>query len=150
MKFQNLQFESVYSDTDQPDKQGRWMRKCYFNKAVLIATVTRLEHEHLTVYTVHTFFPVNMNVDPLYIGRFDNYRAAQRCIADQWELFCAMVYDGNERFRQYQVQNQKDMYTWKKEQELKNLAEWVKTLFLGSALIAAIIFLLKWISELNN
>jgi hypothetical protein len=91
-----------------------------------------------------------MNVDPLYIARFDNYRDAQRCIADQWELFCAMVYDGNERIRQCELQNQKEMYTWKKEQELKNTADWTKALFLAVALMAAVIFLLKWISELNS
>lgn len=57
-----------YSETDEPDKQGRWARICYF-KGKLICWVSKTVTIDLpTYYKVTDFFPSMDLANPCYSG----------------------------------------------------------------------------------
>ena len=56
-----------YSDTDTPDRHGRWMRICYYKEnPISLITKTYVE-EHGNCYKVHDFFPSQLSVSPCLV-----------------------------------------------------------------------------------
>lgn len=53
-----------YSSNDEPDKQGRWSRICYY-KGKMISWVSRINHiDHGLYYRINDFFPSIQNDSP--------------------------------------------------------------------------------------
>ena len=59
-----------YSDTDTPDKHGRWARVVYANN-FQIAWISKVEIENKTMYKVNDYFPSIHNDNPCYGGVSD-------------------------------------------------------------------------------
>ena len=81
-----LTWVDVYSKTDEPDKQGRWARKLYYND-LCIGRVNRTEHEGNVIFNVMTFFPVNGNDSPMGWYKCETYKESQDRLIQLWKEF---------------------------------------------------------------
>jgi hypothetical protein len=45
-----------YSETNDYDKQGRWMRTFHY-KNLFIGKISKVRHEGIDIYTLHPYFP---------------------------------------------------------------------------------------------
>ena len=61
-----------YSETEYPDKHGRWARKVYF-KNMMIAWINRVEYNGFVFYTITDYFPSLMQDNPCYTGKDDDF-----------------------------------------------------------------------------
>lgn len=75
-----------YSDTDEPDKQGRWMRLVSYNN-LNIGHISIEFFEESIKYYLASNFPVNNNVSSFYCNHFDTYKEAQDKIESLWNEF---------------------------------------------------------------
>lgn len=82
----DLRWECRYSHDDQPDKMGRWARKCFF-KDHHIAWVNRLEFNGTIRFCVNTQFPVNGNDMPHFCSHFETFKEAKECVDFFWRRF---------------------------------------------------------------
>ena len=83
----NIRWVARYSQTELPDKQGRWARICYF-KGRTIAWITRVQHNEIVVFIPQSYFPVNGNDMPqLCATHFDTFNEAKEAVEYYWEQF---------------------------------------------------------------
>ncbi len=80
----NFNWQPRYSDTNEPDKQGRWSRLCYCNE-ILIAWINRVEYGGQIVFSVTDYFPSNGNSNPCYSGICDNLEDAKDGVEKRFE-----------------------------------------------------------------
>ena len=70
-------WRSRYSDTDLPDKHGRWARLCFYN-GLLIAWITTADSiYHGKYFMVRDFFPSTGNDISQYSGVENDFEAAK-------------------------------------------------------------------------
>ena len=58
---------SRYSETDEPDKHGRWARLYYYN-GVLVSWVSKIKRGSEFVFQTTDFFPSQDGESPCYVG----------------------------------------------------------------------------------
>jgi len=76
-----------YSQNEEPDKQGRWARLCFY-RGFLIAWISRIEHVQAgKFFTVRDFFPTNGNSDPCYAGKETNFEKAKKGVEKRFNEF---------------------------------------------------------------
>lgn len=56
-----------YSDTDKPDKHGRWMRICYYKENVICLISKTNDGDYGTYFKVHDFFPSQLSISPMLV-----------------------------------------------------------------------------------
>lgn len=66
-----------YSDSDLPDKHGRWSRLCFYN-GLLISCISRINNGNRIMYTVRDFFPSTGNDMPEYSGLENDFEIAKK------------------------------------------------------------------------
>jgi hypothetical protein len=71
-----------YSETECPDKYGRWARVVQY-KEITIAYIAQVQG----IYRVHLFFPVNSEANQITIKTFSVYRNAEKWAKKQFETF---------------------------------------------------------------
>ena len=80
-----------YSDTDEPDKFGRWARLATIN-GVAIAWVNRFESDGVVGYDVNCYFPTIKNQDMpnahFVEGAFEE---AKKRVEDEWLTFLKLI-----------------------------------------------------------
>lgn len=84
-----MRWECRYSKDEEPDKMGRWARKCFY-KSLHIAWVNRLQIKDMIRFSVNTQFPVNGNDMPQYCGHFETFKEAKECVEYCWEKFISV------------------------------------------------------------
>jgi len=86
IKDQLLSWESIYSETELPDRHGRWARKCIF-KDRNIGRVSRVEHNGIIVFRASVNFPCNGNDLPWLFANFESFKAAKEYVEYYWSEF---------------------------------------------------------------
>lgn len=82
-----FEWRTRYSETDEPDKQGRWARLCYYN-GLMIAWVNR--HESMFgnfFYTVTDYFPSIKNDNPCFVGKYKDFNYAKSDVEERFNKF---------------------------------------------------------------
>lgn len=87
MRNDQITLETRYSITNEPDKQGRWMRKLIFDNRLHIATVNRVTNGEEVKYSLHTQFPVTMNDMPHHTQLFDTADEAIKFGRWLWDMY---------------------------------------------------------------
>lgn len=65
-----------YSDTDKPDKQGRWARVCFYGD-FLICWISRQQVNETVMYVVKDYFPSSGDSDPCFIEATEDLEKAK-------------------------------------------------------------------------
>jgi hypothetical protein len=76
-----LEWVNRYSDTDEPDKKGRWERICYCNGLRIAVTKMVMEHKSV-MFSTKTFFPYDI---PYYSTTHESFKEAKECVEYQWD-----------------------------------------------------------------
>lgn len=131
MRNDQITLETRYSFTNEPDKQGRWMRKLIFDNRMHIATVNRVTNGEEVKYSLTTQFPVTMNDMPQHTQVFDT--------ADEAIKFGRWLWDMYRNILQYpSATPEPDYAKMASDQKVKDLLEWVAAIWVGIAIIAAL------------
>ena len=91
----NFIWRPRYSDTELPDKNGRWSRLCFYN-GLLIAWISRINNGNKIMYTVRDFFPTTGNDMPEYSGLENDFQTAKKGVEKRFNDFrnaCSLRYD---------------------------------------------------------
>jgi hypothetical protein len=79
-----------YSETDDYDKQGRWMRTFHY-KSLFIGQISKSHHEGVDVYTLRPYFPCGncfTSVHPIVMSKNEG----QTLISELIRLWCGFLY----------------------------------------------------------
>ena len=82
----SIRFTFRYSDTEHPDKYGRWARKFFFRDRH-IAWVSRIEVEDEVLYSISFHFPLNGSDAATHSKIFKSFDEAENCIKEEWDKF---------------------------------------------------------------
>lgn len=90
-----IKYHSRYSETDKPDKQGRWARIATF-KDIRIAWISRVEFtntkgQQVTRFTAELYFPTlytDTGIDSKVCESLDESKAF---IQERWEWFTKQI-----------------------------------------------------------
>ena len=82
----DLIWRARYSDSDLPDKHGRWSRLCFYN-GLLISWISRINNGNRTMYTVRDFFPTTGNDMPEYSGLENDFETAKKGVEKRFNNF---------------------------------------------------------------
>lgn len=88
-------WRSRYSETDLPDKHGRWARLCFYN-CLLIAWISRINNGNKIMYAVRDFFPSTGNDMPEYSGVENDFEKAQIGVErrfDRFKFICSIRFE---------------------------------------------------------
>ena len=102
-----FEWVSRYSETDEPDKHGRWARLCYYN-GLMIAWIER--HELMFgnyIYTVTDYFPSIKNDNPCFVGQHKNFDYAKSDVEKRFVNFLKTV----QQKQKTTIQQRKEKFT---------------------------------------
>lgn len=86
-----ITWKNKYSDTDQPDAEGRWSRVCYYN-GLQIAWVNMVNDNGRTMYIYKTVFPVSGNDMPLGVEVKETFEETKMAVEKLWSKFLQNLY----------------------------------------------------------
>lgn len=98
-----LEIRTRYSETDEPDKNGRWARLVYYNNK-LIAWIS-MDKNVPNYYLTRTFFPVHDNDMPLAHDHFETYQQAIEWVEYHWNQFYKSLLVGFEFYHILMMNN---------------------------------------------
>lgn len=75
-----------YSQTEEPDKQGRWARLCFYRQ-FLIAWISRQKVNDTVVYVVTDYFPSNGNSNPCFVEATEDFEKAKEGVEKRFNEF---------------------------------------------------------------
>lgn len=81
-----IEYFNRYSDTDLPDKMGRWARIAIY-KDIRIAWISRIELKDSTVFSVSCHFPTMQNDTANQHKTVHSLNEAKEFIKERWEWF---------------------------------------------------------------
>lgn len=84
-----LEIRTRYSDTDEPDKDGRWARLVYYNGKLI--TWINKNTEIMDLYLVNTYFPVYESDNPLAKEKFYSFDDAIEWLENAWNEFLLSI-----------------------------------------------------------
>lgn len=89
----NLTWENRYSETDEPDRQGRWLSTCKF-KNLTIGGVIRVKDQHgIYSYLTNGFFPIHKGVNPIHTSTWSTPKQAREALEYYWGKFMRIITD---------------------------------------------------------
>lgn len=75
-----------YSQTEEPDKQGRWARLCFYRQ-FLIAWISRQQVNETVMYVVNDYFPTNGNSNPCFVEATEDFEKAKEGVEKRFNEF---------------------------------------------------------------
>mgnify|MGYP003425618314 CR=1 FL=1 len=85
-----MKYISRYSDTDQPDEQGRWARDVVY-KGVSIAWINRISVDNKIAYSVTLHFPTGQGSNPNASKVCYSYESSQEFVKEMWDYFLNQI-----------------------------------------------------------
>ena len=85
-----ITYTNRYSDTDEPDKHGRWAREVYCN-GFRIGWICLIRGNVGHMYSANCHFPTNGNDSPTEGEVFLSPEGAKAFIAERWEYFLSVI-----------------------------------------------------------
>lgn len=85
-----IQYIERYSDTNEPDKHGRWARMAIY-KDVRIADIVRYETREGIRYVVKCNFPTANSDYPFDIETFEEFSDAKEYLKEAWNKFSKYI-----------------------------------------------------------
>ena len=93
----DLIWRNRYSDSNLPDKHGRWSRLCFYN-GLLIAWISMVESiYHGKYYCVKDFFPSTGNDIPQFSGVEKDFEIAKKGVEERFNKFIEKIITNENR-----------------------------------------------------
>ena len=81
-----IEYFNRYSDTDLPDKMGRWARIGIYNK-IRVSWISRVQTKDKIVFCASCHFPTMQNDTANEHKTFENFEEAKDFVSERWNWF---------------------------------------------------------------
>lgn len=90
IKKHNIEYQNRYSQTDEPDKQGRWARTATYRN-IRIAWISRVQTKDKIVFCASCHFPTMQNDTANESKVFFSLEDAKEFVSERWNSFLTAV-----------------------------------------------------------
>ena len=81
-----IEYQNRYSQTDEPDKQGRWARTATYRN-IRIAWISRVQTKDKIVFCASCHFPTMQNDTANEHKTFETFKEAKDFVSERWIWF---------------------------------------------------------------
>ncbi|WP_159523765.1 hypothetical protein [Sunxiuqinia indica] len=84
-------WQTRYSQTDEPDNQGRWARLCFYRQ-FLIARISRVQVKETVIFVATDYFPTDGNSNPCFVDTKEDFVKAKEGVEKRFNEFIKACY----------------------------------------------------------
>ena len=85
-----IEYQNRYSQTDEPDEQGRWARTATYRN-IRIAWISRVQTKDKIVFCASCHFPTMQNDTANEHKVFETFEEAKEFVNERWNFFLTAV-----------------------------------------------------------